>query len=257
MTLASSRAATNGRSQTVYTGITARTCRFGRLIEPDRRKARCGRVLPYDPEVTTTSPHSRSRLLLALLSLGLSLGLSVGLAAGLALAVAPAAGAATSASLEAKSGCDLQVINDWADNGVVDGLYAIPCYTQAIQRLNSYPDIKGYSSAPDDIHDALLAAIRQDRGSGGSGPGATPSGPDTGGPSSGPTGTSKDPPKNGNRSVVDRIGNTIGPDNATSIPLPLLVLGGLALLLLLSAGGLWIARRVQARRGVTPAASRR
>ena len=65
------------------------------------------------------------------------------------------------------------MINDWADNNRVDKIYAIPCYTQAIQRLSSYPDLEGYSSAADDIHDALLAALRQDRGGGGTG-GARP-----------------------------------------------------------------------------------
>jgi hypothetical protein len=170
------------------------------------------------------------------------------------LAVVPAAGAVTSASYAAKSGCDLKVINDWADNGRVDGTYAIPCYTQAIQRLNSLPDIRGYSSAIDDIHDALLAAIRQDRGGGGpSGGGSSGGG---GGGSDGRSGTSPGP-GNGStqapdKSPIESASHTIGPSNATSIPLPLIVLGGLALLLLLAAAGTWIARRVQSRR-VTPA----
>src|SRR5919198_1400254 len=73
------------------------------------------------------------------------------------------AAAATSASLNATAGCDLAVINDWSDNNRVDKIYAIPCYTQAIQRLSHYPDVQGYSSAIDDIRNALLAAIRQDR----------------------------------------------------------------------------------------------
>ena len=54
------------------------------------------------------------------------------------------------------------MINDWEDNNQVDKIYAIPCYTQAIQLLSSYPDIAGYSSAIDDIHRAMLAVI-QDR----------------------------------------------------------------------------------------------
>ena len=172
------------------------------------------------------------------------------------LLAAPAAGAATSASLEAKSGCDLQVINDWSDNGVVDHTYAIPCYTQAIQRLNTYPDITGYSSAADDIHNALLAAIRQDRGDG---PGGGAGGGGNSGPSSGGNNSSNPPPAshgNPDRSngVLRQLGHDIGPSNAQTIPLPLLVLGGLAVLLLLAALATWLARRFQNRR-VTPAAA--
>src|SRR6476619_3535216 len=100
----------------------------------------------------TMAPRSSLRLILA--------------AAAVALVAVPAADAAPAATLQATNGCDLAVINDWLKDGRVDRTYAIPCYTQAIQRLNSMPDVKGYSSATDDIHDALLAAIRQDRGGG-------------------------------------------------------------------------------------------
>jgi len=141
------------------------------------------------------------------------------------------------------------VVNDWLDNGRVDATYAIPCYTQAIQHLNAYTDVRSYSSAADDIQRALLAAIRQDRGNGpGAGPGptdsngkptaggSTPGGPTLGGPSSGHSGF---------------LGSW-GPSDATSIPLPLLVLAALALLLLAAAAATWFAKRVQSRR-VTPA----
>jgi hypothetical protein len=151
---------------------------------------------------------------------------------------APRAGAVTSASLQATDRCWLAVVNDWLDNNQVDQIYAIPCYTQAIQHLNQFPDVKGYSSAVDDIHDALLAAIRQDRGGGGTSGGPNGSGPGGSDPSKGgPVGTG-----------LDKIGST----NAQSVPLPLLVLAGLAMLLLLSAGATWVARRIQARR-MTPA----
>ena len=199
--------------------------------------------------MTTTArqPHATMRLLLAA-----ALGVLALLAAG-----AREASAAPSASLNATSGCDLAVINDWADNSRVDKIYAIPCYTQAIQRLSSYPDLEGYSSAADDIHNALLAAIRQDRGGGGgpsssSGGGPPSSGPSSSGPS--PSGPSAKPGKG----LITRLGERLGPGNAQSVPLPLLVLGGLALLLLLAAGATWIARRFQARRmSPAPAPARR
>lgn len=164
---------------------------------------------------------------------------------------AQAAAAAPAASQQATDRCWLAVINDWLDNNQVDRVYAIPCYTQAIQHLNQFPDVKGYSSAADDIHRALLAAIRQDRGSG---PGSGPPGPDSGNPSSPSSNGGNDGNSSGtpSRSLFDRTARAIGPDDAQSVPLPLLVLGGLALLLLLAAAGTWLARRHQARR-VTPA----
>jgi hypothetical protein len=165
----------------------------------------------------------------------------VALAAIVAVGARPAA-AAPAASLEATSTCWQEVVNDWLDNGRVDRLYAIPCYTQAIQHLSAYPDVQGYSSAVDDIKRALLAAIHQERGGGGIGGG--------GGSNVGPGGTSGGGP--GGRSAAQRFVHWLGPGNARSIPLPLLVLGGLALVLLLAAAGTWLARRLQARR-VTPA----
>jgi hypothetical protein len=181
-------------------------------------------------------------------------------AAAAALVAVPAATAAPAATLKATNGCDLAVINDWLKDGHVDGIYAIPCYTQAIQRLNSMPDVKGYSSATDDIHDALLAAIRQDRGGGpgdssggGGGGGTDPSGGGSSqsGSSSSGDGTSS-ASSSGDKSVIRHLADRLGPGDAQSIPLPLLVLGGLAVLLLLAALGTWLARRLQARR-MTPA----
>jgi hypothetical protein len=170
-----------------------------------------------------------------------------------ALAIVSSASAAPAATLTPTRDCWRDVVNDWIDNNRVDRTYAIPCYTQAIQKLNSYPDVQNYSSAADDIQRALLAAIRQDRG-GGPGAGSVDDGSSpSGGSSDNDSGT---PSANGSgdESFFHRIANAVGPSNAQSVPLPLLVLGGLALLLLLAAGGTWLARRLQARR-VTPAPS--
>jgi hypothetical protein len=167
------------------------------------------------------------------------------------LAAAPAASAAPAATLTATNKCWLQVVNDWLAHGSVTKYYAIPCYTQAIQHLSAYPDIKQYSSAIDDIHRAQLAAIHEERGNGG------PPDPSGGSSNSGPGGgiSGGGPPsggKSGGGGVLSSLAKRVGPGNAQSIPLPLLVLGGLALLLLLTAAATWLARRLQARR-VTPA----
>jgi hypothetical protein len=184
-----------------------------------------------------TTQTTTTRLLLATVAGALAL-----VAAGVG-----SAAAAPAASQQPTNKCWLDVINDWADNNQVDKIYAIPCYTQAIQHLSAYPDIAGYSSAADDIHRAMLAVIHEE------GRGAPPSAGGGSGPSGpvGPTGTS-DPPSSGHTSLFTSIGNRLSPGNAQSIPLPLLVLAGLAILLLLAAGATWFARRMQTRR-VTPA----
>ena len=65
------------------------------------------------------------------------------LVAAFAAAVAtPAAQAAPAALEQTTDTCWLDVINDWLDNSQVDKTYAIPCYTQAIQHLNEYPDVR-------------------------------------------------------------------------------------------------------------------
>ena len=160
-----------------------------------------------------------------------------------AAALVPAAQASPASLQKATSNCWLQVINDWLDNNQVDRVYAIPCYTQAIQKLSSYSDIAGYSSAIDDIRRAELAAIRQDRSNG------------PGGDSTGGGGTS--PPGGGGPSGSPSGHSTFlgipGPSSATSIPLPLIVLGALAVLLALSALGTWLIRRFQTRRPGRPA----
>jgi hypothetical protein len=164
---------------------------------------------------------------------------------------AGAASAAPAASQQATDKCYLQVINDWLHNQPnLKGTYAIPCYTQAIQHLSAYPDVAGYSSASDDIHRALLAVIHQEgRGGGGGdsgGPTATPPSGGGGGPSLGEGGAGS------HKGLWTRLTDRLAPGNAQSVPLPLIVLAGLALLLLLAAAGTWFARRMQTRR-VTPA----
>jgi hypothetical protein len=190
------------------------------------------------------------------------------LAATLAVLVAiPAASAAPAETSVATKGCWLEVINDWLDNNRVDKTYPTPCYTQAIQQLNRYPDVQNYSSAADDIHRALLSVIH-DRGTGGGTGGGTGKGGGTGGgtgkggggsggsggASAGSGGGSGSSSGSGSASnPIENVFNSGRPSNAQSVPLPLLVLGGLAALLLLSAIGTWVARRVQARRGPVPA----
>ena len=199
---------------------------------------------------TTTHIHSRKR------RTGIVLAVVIGtvvLAAGV-----QSAAAAPAATLTPTNTCWQDVVNDWLHNQPnVKGVYPIPCYTQAIQHLNAYPDLQQYSSAIDDIHRALLAAILDQRGGG---PGSSSS---SGGGSSGGGGTSSggggSSSSSGGGSSSSSSGGPIGsvidhfaPSNATTVPLPLLVLGGLAALLMLAGFGTWVTRRIQGRR-MTPA----
>jgi hypothetical protein len=137
--------------------------------------------------------------------------------------------------------CWKQLINDWYD-GRIDKTYPIHCYQEAISRIPS--DAQDYSSAPDDIRRALLAAIRDARGLGP---------PDAGPVSAVPA---PPPPNPFDQNVDDRshkgflpdlIGK-LGPKNADDVPVPLLVLAAIALLLLGAAAASWVARWYQARR---------
>ena len=176
---------------------------------------------------------------------------SHGLRALLALAALAVAGLTLGASsASAATPCWKQVLNDWFVDGRIDNTYPIACYTQAQQHLGE--DAVNYSGAPDDIHRALLAAIRQDRGGGGpSNSGGGTSGGTSGGSSSSsgtsPTDSSSSPAPR-NKGPVQRAIDWIGPSNAESIPLPLLILAGIAFLLLAAAGASFAARRIQARR---------
>jgi hypothetical protein len=173
-----------------------------------------------------------------------------------ALAAASAASAAPAASSTPTNNCWKDVVNDWlAHQPNVKGLYPIQCYTQAIQHLNAYSDVQAYSSAMDDIHRALLAAIHQERGNGpGDGGSSSSGGGTSGGTGGGSSGGSSGGTSSSSGGPINSLFNDLGPGNAQSVPLPLLVLGALAGLLLLAGAGTWIAKRFQARR-MTPATS--
>ena len=100
-------------------------------------------------------------------------------------------------------------------------------------------DVQEYSDAQDDLRRALLAAIRDERDSGGSdfdeaGQTAAPAaGPDDSG---------------GGEGFFQQVLDKLGPKNADSIPVPLLVLGSIALLLMGAAGVSYLTRYLQARR---------
>jgi hypothetical protein len=154
------------------------------------------------------------------------------LAASLVLMIA-------AAPASAGTPCWKVVISDWYADGRIDGTYPIPCYEQAKQHLPD--DVLAYADAADEIQRAMLERLRhRDE------PNSGTSGKDQTGPLAFGAGGGGDPPKG----LISRLIDKLGPANADSVPLPLLVLAGIAFLLLAAAGGSFVARRIQARRMV-------
>ncbi len=177
-----------------------------------------------------------------------------------ALTVATGTAAAASSASEATP-CWKKLINDWYD-GRIDHSYEVHCYKDALKHLPQ--DVRAYSDAYDVISRALASATRDnkgkednnavipppgnDGGNGGSGGGG---GTGPGGGSGGGTGTTKGPNEGGGTTTdgfLNAATDKLGSDQADSVPIPLLVLAGLALLLVAAGAAGLVARRVQSRR---------
>ena len=133
--------------------------------------------------------------------------------------------------------CWRELVNDyWADNRV-DNTYPISCYREAMEKLPR--DVQEYSDAQDDLRRALLLAIRDNRSNGGFG--------DTTDEDRTAAAPVEDEGGGGGffREVLDKL----GPKNAGSVPVPLLVLASIAILLLGAAGASYGVRWYQVRRG--------
>ncbi len=141
----------------------------------------------------------------------------------------------TAGTAAAKAPCWQQLINDWYD-GRIDKTYAIPCYREAINHLPA--DVDNYSSARDDIQRALQVRIAQKKGI------AIPGSTSDGGGKKGSKGDGRKP----GGGVIPGISKEIGPKNATSVPIPLIVLAAIAALLLAAGSAGFVARRIRARR---------
>lgn len=148
----------------------------------------------------------------------------------------------------AKGPCWRALFVDWAD-GRIDKTYPVHCYREAIHHLQQ--DTLTYGDAADQINRALMAAMTKMRKEH-KDQAITPTTPVPPGPGSSDGPKSSDPNGGGggshNDSFIDRVAHAVGPSNADAIPLPLLILAGLAMLLLAAAGASLIARRVQAKR---------
>jgi len=188
----------------------------------------------------------------------------------------------------AKTPCSTQLINDWYD-GRIDKAYSLACYKQALSALPE--DVEIYSSAREDIQRALFEATRKTgkpptaaktliqppkKQVGNRNPPTVPEN-ETPAPTPTPKGTPSTPPpatttattpkpatpvqteetettdaEAAGSGPIDELFDQGRPERADSIPVPLLVLAGLALLLLAAGAAGFIARRLQARRVPLP-----
>ncbi len=163
------------------------------------------------------------------------------------LLVAPAA---------ALADCGTTVIDDYLKDGTISGSYSQACYKSALQQIPTDMDI--YT----DVRGSINAAMN----SGGSGgtpaasnnqPGTTtskePKGTTTDGGTTTEDGTTTDAlpvaPGTTDGGLVGQALNDIGPKKADELPMPVIVLGGLAILLILAGAGGLIAQR-RSRRGL-------
>lgn len=160
--------------------------------------------------------------------------------------------------------CWKVLLNDWYD-GRIDHTYPIACYASALRHLPT--DVQEYSSAHDDIQRALFDARIRDRRAGRTDTpetlvpvtpspttaDASPASPPTSTPASTEPVASTFPtttaPLPGNRrnAGLARLVDRIDPASPTSLPVPLLVLGGLAVLLVAAGGVGVLVRRSQDR----------
>jgi len=163
------------------------------------------------------------------------------LVAGAAVRPAPA---------EAASPCWKLLLNDWYD-GRIDQTYPVHCYREALKHLPA--DVQTYSSAHDDILRALQSAIAKGKtqhkpvGSDTLVPPATKTTADSGS-GTGTTTTTASGGGSQGRQDGGGLAGQVDSSSPSSVPVPLIVLGALALLLV-AAGGAGLAwKRVQSRR---------
>jgi hypothetical protein len=161
------------------------------------------------------------------------------LLAGLAVAVSLLA--ASPSVAHAETPCAKRVIADWTKDGKIDGHYSARCLRQAYRSVPE--DLADYSSIKDDITAALI----------GSGSGSS-SGPTQYGPNNSGNGTSAAAKQKTAQAqkraelAVPHAGSPESiPDSSSTIPLPLLILGAVALAALLAAASPPLIKRLRTR----------
>lgn len=182
------------------------------------------------------------------------------------VAAALLGGSARPVAASAAPHCWQTLLTDWYD-GRIDHTYPLHCYTDALKHLP--PDVRTYSSAHDDIERALQnakAKLRKageavgpntrippsggssTRGSRGGTTTKSTGGKTTTSSSTGILTTSKPLPGRRTKGGLTKLADKLNPSSPSSLPLPLLVLGALAILLVAAGGAGLLAKRLQGRR---------
>ncbi len=143
-------------------------------------------------------------------------------------------------SASATKPCWQQVQDDWTANKLGSTTYPAKCYDQAIKHLGR--DLLIYSNAPDEIRAAKQAAVKQKEGDNSRKIAGVTGGSD--GSNDGGSGSS------GTDSAAGPLGDVLnaGSTSADGMPLPLLILGGVAALLI-AMGAFGVASRRLHERG--------
>jgi len=164
-------------------------------------------------------------------------GLALLLALALLIGAKPAA---------AKTACWKQVVNDWVEDSRIDRTYPRRCYSDALKNVPN--DVRDYSSFEEDIQSALQRVNRaRTLASTGSGTSTQPE-KLTQRPGSANEVQAKPRPE-----YFKQAFDKLGPREADSMPVPLMIMAGLALLLVAAGAGGLITRRFRARRAGPPA----
>jgi hypothetical protein len=180
---------------------------------------------------------------------------SLKLFARVTIVVAALFGAVVHASpAAAATPCWKVLLNDWYD-GRIDHTYAVHCYQDALHHLPA--DVQTYSSAHDDILRALQSAIAKEKKAGHTVQPNSPVAPPAASTTSSTvttkttaTGTTTIAVAPGRKpdKGLGGVAEQLNPSSASSLPLPLLVLGGLAILLVAAGAAGLAVKRVQARK---------
>jgi len=164
----------------------------------------------------------------------------------LLLAVLVVAATAIPAQASAAGPCRNDIYDDWYQDGKIASTYPITCYRDAIKHVHG--DAQIYSSLTDDIRAAMQAAISKAHGKSNVpsqvGKGVPASEASSSSSGSGPN-SSSDASKRPTSPVdVSTIASPVADSGGGSgVPVPLLVLGGLALLLAAAGAIGMLARR--------------
>jgi hypothetical protein len=149
--------------------------------------------------------------------------------------------------------CRNKIINEWEGTGKIETTYPLVCYHSAITFVSGHADLTEYSSLGDDIRLALQAALNRSHGETvplkvGKHYGKNVPTKGTGTSSIGPGKT----PTTGETTPTVAVADT--GSSSSSTPLPILILGGLAIVLI-AAGAIGAGVRYQRRRNGGPPAA--